>query len=285
NEDRASRPVTISIVQINARDDDKEGNIRKVLKGLEVAGERKSDIVVLPETFTGSGLALHNAQALAEPISGPTIKRLAELAEKHKMYIVGSLFEAGSDGKTYNTAPLIGRDGKIAAVYRKTHLFDPQSRPDIPAYHESEKITAGDSLCLVDLDFGRIGIAICSDIRFPELFLDYALQGAEMVVLPTAFPARLDHWEFLNRARATDNQYYLASSGMVGHLADSTVNFVGRSMIVDPWGVVVGQAPDREDVLTVTIDLRSIEAVRNWWPLNAQRRPALYGALNQVTQK
>ena len=104
NEDRASRPVTISIVQINARDDDKEGNIRKVLKGLEVAGERKSDIVVLPETFTGSGLALHNAQALAEPISGPTIKRLAELAEKHKMYIVGSLFEAGSDGKTYRVA-------------------------------------------------------------------------------------------------------------------------------------------------------------------------------------
>jgi predicted amidohydrolase len=276
----ADRSVTVSIIQFNARDDAKDDNIEKVESLLRIAGQRGSDLCVLPEVFTGSALALGNSLELAESIPGPTTERLCAIARTYGMYIVGSLYEAASGG-IYNTAPLIGRDGSILAAYRKSHLFDPGVRPDLPVYRESDKVTPGDGLCVVDTDFGRMGIAICSDIRFPEIFLNHALQGAELVVLPSAFPARLDHWEFLNRARAADNQLFMVSSGMVGKLQDSSIIFVGRSMVVDPWGVITAQASDREMVLTSVIDLGAVELVRSWWDLNSQRRPELYTALGR----
>jgi predicted amidohydrolase len=276
-----SRNVNVSLIQFNARDNDKPGNMQTVERLLHTAGERRSDLVLLPEVFTGSALALGNASELAETIPGDSTDRLSRIASQYGMYIVGSLYER-ADGKTYNTAVVVGRDGQIISKYRKTHLFDPSARPDIPAYRESDKVTPGDKLCVLDLDFGRVGVAICSDIRFPEIFLNHAKEGAELVVLPTAFPSRLDHWEFLNRARATDNQFYMLSSGMVGKLEDSPITFTGRSMVVDPWGVIVAQASDRETVITTTIDLGMVGLVRSWWDLNSQRRPALYTSLNRV---
>ncbi|WP_066725747.1 MULTISPECIES: carbon-nitrogen hydrolase family protein [Hyphomicrobiales] len=274
------RSITVSVIQFNPQDDDKEANVAKVERLLSIAGQRGSDLCVLPEVFTGTALALGNSSELAEAIPGPTTDRLRAVAQRYGMYIVGSLYEEAA-GSIYNTAPVIGRDGSILAAYRKSHLFDPGTRPDLPAYRESDKVKPGHSLRVVEADFGRIGIAICSDIRFPEIFRNHALEGAEIVVLPSAFPARLDHWEFLNRSRAADNQLFMVSSGMVGKLKDSSINFVGRSMIVDPWGVIIAQASDCEMVLTSVVDLSAVKLVRSWWDLNSQRRPELYTALGR----
>lgn len=278
---RIRRPVTVSLLQFNAKDDAKADNVNNVMDLLAIAGERKSDIAVLPETFTGTGLALDNAAANAEPIPGQTTQRLSEIAAKYRMNIVGSLFESAGNN-IYNTAVVLDREGKMLAAYRKSHLYNPGPRPDVPSYREGDKITPGDELCVLDLDFGRVGVAICSDIRFPEIFLNHAMSGAEAVVLPSAFLARPDHWEFLNRARATDNQIYMLSSGMTGKLKDSSINFVGRSMVVDPWGVILAQAPDRETVLTTTIDLEAVKTIQSWGHFNSQRRPALYSELNRT---
>lgn len=281
--DTNGREMTISVIQINASDRDKEGNVRKILDYLDVAGRRGSDLVVLPETFTGTGLGdADTYRTIAEEISGPTTTRIAEKAAQYGMTVIGSLYETGEDGAVHNTAPVIGPSGEIVAKYRKTHLFDPKSRPDIARVHESDKVTPGTELVMTETNQCKIGVAICSDLRFPELFLNYALMGAEIVVVPTAFLApRADHWEFLLRARATDNQYFVVGSGMYGTLDTAPIGFVGRSMVVDPWGVTLAQAPDRECCITTTVDLDNVRQVREWWPLNDQRKPELYDAIER----
>ncbi|MEO1194333.1 MAG: nitrilase-related carbon-nitrogen hydrolase [Pseudomonadota bacterium] len=280
---KEGRHLTVSIVQINARDDDVAGNLDKIAFYLEQAGARGTDLAVLPETFTGTGLSSPEAnKAIAQSIPGPATDRLAAIAKRYDMMVVGSLFETGEAGRIHNSAPFIGRDGSIQAVYRKTQLFDPAERPDIPTIRESDKVAAGEELVMVTTNVCKVGVGICSDLRFPELFLNYALEGAELVVLPTAFLSpRVDHWEFLLRARATDNQFYVVGSGMVGGVPGTNFGFVGRSMVVDPWGVIVAQAPDRECLITTTIDLDAVQDIRAWWPLNEQRRPQLYAGLGR----
>jgi predicted amidohydrolase len=265
--------VTVSVIQTAPRDDDKPGNIARMAAWLDEAGARRSDFVVLPEVWTGTGFSREGAHAeLAEPIPGPATGMLAEKARKHGMHVVGSLYERAADGRLFNSAPVIAPSGDIIGLYRKTHLFDASNRPDLPPMlDESRKVSAGDALLTVETNRGRAGVAICSDLRFPEIFREHALAGARMVLLPTAFLApRLDHWEFLLRARAMDNQLFVIASGMVGR------DFVGRSMVVDPWGVVLATAPDAEGIITTTIDLDAVARTRAWWDLLGQRRPALY---------
>ena len=276
-----TRELTVSVIQINSSDHHKEDNVRKILDLTDVAGQRGSELVVLPETFTGSGLSDHETyRAIAEPIPGPTVSQLAQKAARYGMTVIGSLYEQGEDGVIYNSAPVLGPDGALMCIYRKTHLFDPIGRPDIPFMQESDKVAAGDRLTVVEINRRRIGIAICSDLRFPEVFLNYALQDVHLIAIPSAFLApRIDHWEFLLRARATDNQFFVIGSGMVGALEGTPISFVGRSMVVDPWGVIVAQAPDRECCVTTVIDLDQVRQVRGWWPLNRQRRPNLYDQL------
>lgn len=272
--------VVVSIVQTNPNDDDKPTTMRSMAAYLDEAGARRSDFVVLPEVWTGTGFSRSGAHAdLAEPIPGPATDLLAEKARRHRMHIVGSLYERAPNGRLFNAAPVIAPSGEIIACYRKTHLFDASGRPDLLGVLEDEsaKVSAGDRLVTCDTNYGRIGIAICSDIRFPEIFREYALAGARIVLVPTAFLApRLDHWEFLLRARACDNQLFVVASGMVGRERVSGIGFVGRSMVVDPWGVILACAPDVEGVTTTRIDLSAVERVRGWWPLLRQRRPELY---------
>lgn len=271
--------VVVSIVQTNPDDDDKPATMRSMAAFLDEAGARRSDIVVLPEVWTGTGFSRGGAHAdLAEPIPGPATELLAGKSRQYGMYIVGSLYERASDGRIFNAAPMIAPSGEIIACYRKTHLFDASGRPDLPGVlDESAKVSAGDRLVTCDTNHGRIGLAICSDIRFPEIFREYALAGARMILMPTAFLApRLDHWEFLLRARACDNQLFVVASGMIGRERVSGISFVGRSMVVDPWGVIQACAPDVEGVTTTRIDLAAVERVRGWWPLLRQRRPELY---------
>lgn len=274
--------IKVATVQMTTDDRDKAAVVERVLRMIDEAGAQGADLIVLPEVWTGLGYTdAHPVERIAEPIPGPTTERLAERARRHRAMIVGSMYEQAPDGRRFNTAPFIDRDGRILGLYRKTHLFDAPQRTDIPpGMMESKKVSAGDDLPVFDTDAGRIGVFVCSDLRFPEVARVEALQGAQILVCCSAFLSpRLDHWEFFLRARACENQVFVVASGQVACEPVSGIGFVGRSCVVDPWGVIVAMAPDRECVTVSTIDLDQIEEVRYRYPLMLQRRPAMYGPI------
>jgi predicted amidohydrolase len=275
------RTLTISCVQFTAVDGEKAATIEKALGLIDRAADEGAQLVVLPEVWTGLGYSTPTAyKEIAEPIPGPVTDRLAERAQRHKLHIVGSIYEKAGD-ICHNTAPMIGPDGQIIGLYRKTHLFDAPNRTDIKGgMRESDKVRAGDTLPVFETALGRIGVSVCSDLRFPEIYRVMALKGAEIIVCASAFLSpRFDHWEFFLRARATENQVFVAASGQVGTEPKSGIGFVGRSMIVDPWGTIVATASDTETCVTAHVDLGFIDEVKRRYPLMDQRRPALYGAI------
>ncbi len=275
-----ARPLPIAIAQFLAVDGDKAGNLAKALDAIDTAADNGARLVVLPELFTGLGYRDEGSYRteLAEPIPGPIFEALAARAHQHGVYVTGSYYEV-RDGAYHNAAPLIGPDGGLIGIYRKTHLFDVPNRVDIPpGIIESRKVAPGRELPVFDTDFGRIGITICADLRFGEVYRAMALKGATAILCISAFLSpRLDHWEFLLRARATDNQVWMIASGQVGKDATSGVAFAGRSMVVDPWGVVTATASDDETTVQSTVDLDYVDVIRGRWNLLAQRRPELYG--------
>lgn len=273
-----SRTLTISVVQMLAVDGEKKSAVDRMMGHLDEAGRRGSQLTVLPEAWTGTGFSdPHLHREIAEEIPGPVTDMLCEKARRHSMAICGSLYER-SGNAVHNTAPVISQNGEIIGCYRKTHLFDVPNRTDIRGgIKESEKITAGDELPVFDLNFAKVGVSICADLRFPEVYRELALKGSEITLCVSAFLApRVDHWEFLLRARASENQTFVVASGQVGIEPRSGVGFVGRSMVVDPWGTILATASDTETVMTTVIDLDYIAEVRHRWPLLRQRRPGLY---------
>ncbi|MET4805990.1 nitrilase-related carbon-nitrogen hydrolase [Limibacillus sp. MBR-115] len=274
--------LVVSAIQITAVDGEKDATVEKMLNLIDQAGERGTRLCVLPELWTGLGFSDATVyRSIAEPIPGPVTNLLAEKAQKYGMYIGGSLYEEAADGRYHNSLPLIDPQGLIVGTYRKTHLFDAPNRTDIPpGIRESDKITAGDCLDVFQTDVGRVGLSVCSDLRFPEIYREMALQGTDIMVCASAFLSpRYDHWEFFLRARATENQCFVVASGQYGVEPKSGLAFVGRSMIVDPWGTIVATASDTECCVTAEIDLSFIEEVRRRYPLLDQRRPALYRTL------
>ena len=277
-----TRPVAIACVQFTAIDGEKEATIARALDLIEAAARGGAQLIVLPEVWTGLGYSTPTAyREIAEPIPGPTTERLGALARRHGCHIVGSTYEAMPDGACHNTASLIGPDGRVVGLYRKTHLFDAPQRKDIkPGMRESDKVRAGDALPVFDTQIGRIGLSVCSDLRFPEIYRVMALKGADIIVCASAFLSpRFDHWDFFLRARACENQVFVAASGQVGIEPRSGIGFVGRSMIVDPWGIVIATASDTQTFCAATVDLDFAETVRGWYPLMDQRRPELYAEI------
>jgi predicted amidohydrolase len=246
------------------------------------AGERGARLVVLPEVWTGLGYSKKSAyREIAEPIPGPTTDRLGAEARRFRLYIAGSTYEDAGGGVYHNTCTLIAPDGGILGKYRKTHLFDAPDRADIRAgIRESDKVRAGTELPVFATELGPIGLSVCSDLRFPEVYRELALKGARLIVCASAFLSpRYDHWEFFLRARAAENQVWVVASGQYGTEPKSGIGFVGRSMVVDPWGTVTATASDAETCLSAAIDLDFVDEIRRRYPLLAQRRPELYGAI------
>ena len=276
---------TVSCVQLTAVDGEKQATVDKALALVRKAGERGSKLVVLPEVWTGLGYSSKEIYwAIAEPIPGPTTELLMREARRYGMYIAGSLYEDAGRGVYHNSCPLIGPDGRIVGIYRKTHLFDAPNRPDIQSgIRESDKVRAGDDLPVFDTAIGRIGLSVCSDLRFPEVYREMTLKGARLLVCASAFLSpRLDHWEFFLRARAAENQVWVVASGQYGTEPKSGIGFVGRSMIVDPWGTITATASDEETCLSAVIDPAFVDEVRSRYPLLAQRRPELYGSIGAL---
>lgn len=265
----SSRPERFVAACVQMRSaDDKARNLDAAVAHVETAAAAGAALVVLPETFSWRGPAAHD-DASAEAVDGPSLDRLATLARRHRLTLVaGSILErARDDGASpYNTSVVLGPDGSRLAIYRKIHLFD-VSIPGKVEVRESARRARGADVITVDTPVGRLGLSVCYDLRFPELYRALARAGAEILCVPSAFtfPTGAAHWEVLLRARAIENQCWVLAANQHGASGLGHQDF-GHSMIVDPWGTVVACAPDGERVVTAEIDLGLLERVRREMP-------------------
>ena len=225
---------------------DKEANLAAAAELVTNAAASGASLVALPEVFAWRGPQEREPE-IAEPLTGRIGTFASELARRLGIWLVaGSILETADEraagGRCYNTTALFSPDGTLAASYRKIHLFDVDVEGRIQV-RESKTRLAGDSPCCVDTELGRIGLAICYDLRFPELFRGLAAAGAEIVVLPSAFtaPTGRAHWHTLVRARAIENQCYVIAPDQFGASSMGFENY-GHSLIVDPWGDVMADA-------------------------------------------
>lgn len=268
--------LRVAVVQMNSRDD-KAANVATAMRLIDEAATGGARLVALPEVWAYLGPDSEN-YATAEPIPGPLTERLAAKAREHGIWLhAGSVLErAGEDGRLLNTTVVFAPDGSMAARYSKIHMYD-VVLDGVATYMESATVTPGDEIATVEIDGWTVGLAICYDLRFPELFRILALRGAEAIVLPAAFTMTTgkDHWEVLIRARAIENQLYMIAPGQVGQHPPGNWCY-GRSIVVDPWGTVVATAPDAETVMIADLHRDRIEGVRRQVPSLANRRPAAY---------
>jgi len=233
-------------------------------------------LIALPELWNCHGLE-DVYRENAEPVPGPTTEFLGGLAGELGVYLLGgSILEGGPQAtKLDNTSTFFGPDGRMSAVYRKIHLFDVKA-PD-REYLESRTIAAGTEIVTVKAGAATIGLSVCYDVRFPELYRLLALRGAEVLAVPAAFTLQTgkDHWELLLRARAVENQAYVVAPAQWGRKADGRWTY-GRSIIVDPWGTVLAQCPDRDGFALATLDLDHLDRFREDFPALKNRRPEAY---------
>lgn len=266
-----------AIIQLNSRDNLAE-NLATVELFLDHAADMGAQFACLPEFWSYLGPYAGFDKA-AQTIPGPLIERLQEKARRYGMIVHGgSIIERDPElkGKFYNTSVLIDRNGKIAARYRKIHLFD-VNLGNGEKHLESERIEPGNEIVTAEVDGVTFGLSVCYDVRFPELYRLLALRGAQILMVPAAFTLHTgrDHWEVLLRARAIENQCYVVAPAHVGSYPPNRQCF-GRSMIVDPWGLVLVQAQDMPTVIMADIDLAQIERVRAQIPSLENRRPTAY---------
>jgi predicted amidohydrolase len=268
--------LKVAVVQMNSKDD-KAANLATALCLIDAAAASGARLVALPEVWTYLGPDAGN-YANAEPIPGPTSALLAERARRHGIFLhAGSFLErSGQDGQLLNTTVVFDPSGTEIGRYSKIHMFD-VVLDDAESYKESDTVTPGGEIAVVEIDGWQVGLAICYDLRFPELHRILALRGAEAIVLPAAFTLTTgkDHWETLIRARAIENGVYLIAPAQVGQHPPGNWCF-GRSMMVDPWGTVVATAPDTEGVIVAELDKERIRRVRRQVPSLANRRPSTY---------
>ncbi|HEX9050721.1 MAG TPA: carbon-nitrogen hydrolase family protein [Anaeromyxobacter sp.] len=252
---------------------DRGRNLDTALRLVNEAADLGAKLVGLPENFAYMGPE-EGRLATAETVDGPTLGALRELARKRAIFVVaGSIAEKSTNPRmTANTSAVIADDGSIVAVYRKIHLFD-VSIPDGARYAESEVVVPGDKVVVAPTPLGRIGLTVCYDLRFPELYRKLASLGAEVITIPAAFTlfTGKDHWEVLIRARAIENLAYVVAPAQVGRHSATRQTF-GNAMIVDPWGVVLARCPDGEGVCVAKFDRARLERVRLELPALKHRK-------------
>jgi predicted amidohydrolase len=222
----------------------------------------------------------------AESIPGPTTTRLAELAKSRALTLhLGSLLERSPvKGKFYNTSVVIGPSGEIVATYRKIHLFD-VNVPGAIVHNESDIIAPGNEMVVARREGFALGLSVCFDVRFPELYRSLALAGAEVIAIPAAFNAvtGLAHWDLLVRARAVENHVFVVAAAQVGTTAEGIATY-GHSLIVDPWGVaLVESVSDRPEVLIASLDLSEVARRHAQIAVMDFRRPDVYGQTVHVS--
>ncbi len=267
--------LPVALVQLDATDD-VDANIATAVTLADEAAAGGARLVALPEYLQFRGPD-EGFRASARPVPGPFTDAFADVARRYDAWIlVGSLAETSSDdARPHNTSVLIAPDGSIAATYRKIHLFDVAVEAG-PVDTESARVMAGEETVVADVDGVSVGLSICYDLRFPELYRTLALAGAEVLTVPANFTERTgrDHWEVLLRARAIENGAWVLAPSQIGGPPGQPA--FGRSMIVDPWGTVVAQAPDRVGIIRADVETDRVAAVRRQIPVLANRRPVAY---------
>jgi deaminated glutathione amidase len=271
-----SGTLRVACVQLTSRSD-KAANLEKTERLVAKAAATGADVVLLPEKWNAIGDAevLHEAAETLE--SGESVEAMSGWARDHGITLVGGSITERRDGrdKLSNTSVVFDSDGGIVAVYRKIHLFDVEVGGHV--YRESDAEEPGNEAIVAEVEGWPTGLTVCYDVRFPELYRILALQGAELVTVPAHFTLYTgkDHWELLLRARAVENQYYVAAAAQIGETLPGRLSY-GRSLIADPWGIVVAQAPDEETVIAAELDRRRLEEVRAKLPSLASRQADAY---------
>lgn len=267
---------TVALIQMDSQQD-KSANIAKVDKFIDEAVARGARFVTMPEMWTfipgKDGLVDGND----ETIPGPVTDFLSAKAKEKNIWIHGgSMYQTlPGDPRYYNTTVVYSPAGKIAAIYHKIHLYDVDVKGGV-YYKESDAIKPGETIVDFDTEFGKMGLAICYDIRFPEIYRILALRGAKVIFNPAEFALYTgkDHWESLIRARAIENQCYMICADQIG--IKPAMQTFGRSIVVDPWGNVIAKASDKEGILLADIDIDYVDKLRTEVPCLTNRRPAAY---------
>ena len=267
--------MRVCVIQMSSVDD-KAANLAQA-RGLieEAVREDRPDLVLLPEVWAFQGGSLEQRREAAETIpDGEAYGLLQELAAAHRIFLHGGSFLERGAERLFNTTIVFGRDGEEIARYRKLHLFDVMT-PDGREYRESAVVGRGSEVVTYPADGVRVGCSICYDLRFGELYRRLTAEGAQLLTVPAAFTLQTgkDHWEILLRARAIETECYVAAAAQVGTFStgkDVRHNW-GHSMIVDPWGKVLAQVPDRPGFATARLDLAYLGRVREMLPV-AQHR-------------
>ena len=246
---------------------EKGNNLERAESLIRLAAARGAQIAVLPEVFNWRGKRAEEANE-SETLEGQTLSLMAHLARELKLHLVaGSITErVPEQSKSYNTSAIFGPDGERIAVYRKVHLFDVDLPGRVTIKESDAKLSGRDVVC-ADTAIGKIGLSICYDLRFPELYRMLAHEGARIVTVPSAFtfPTGEAHWEVLLRARAIENQVYVIAPGQFGPNVHGFSDY-GNSMIIDPWGRVLARASDQEGAIVAPLDFDYLEKVRRELP-------------------
>jgi deaminated glutathione amidase len=268
--------VRAAAVQLNSTED-KDRNLEAADRLTRAAAGDGADLVVLPEKFNLLGTHDHYL-AGAETLDGPTVQWARETARELGIDLIAGSVAERREGreKLGNTSVHVGPDGEPKAVYRKIHMFDVEVGGQV--YRESDSEEPGAEIVLSETADGLpLGLTVCYDLRFPELFRILAVRGARIIVLPSAFTKVTGqaHWEILVRARAIENQAFMLAADQIGPHAEGKESF-GGSLIVDPWGEVLARAPDEECFIAADLDLSRQDEVREKLPSLANRVASAY---------
>ena len=258
--------VSISLGQMQIKLARVEDNLETAERMIAEAADSQSQLIVLPELWS-SGYDLENAGDYADELGAGMFAQLSKTAREQSIAVFGSILERRGD-QFLNCATYFDTDGGLAGVYRKIHLFR--------LFDEHKWLGEGEAPTVIEQPWGTAGLSICYDLRFPELFRRYAVEyGAELILICAEWPlVRVEHWRALLIARAIENQCFVAASNSCGNTGDTV--FAGHSMIVDPWGKVIVEAGEDEDMLTAEIDLDEVDRVRRAIPVFEDRRPDAY---------
>jgi len=263
---KQKQTVRVALAQFDVKSGETAANLATASRYITRAAQLGSDLVVLPELWP-SGYDLVRGPMHARVSQETVLPALAKLARRNQLYIVGSMLRANSHREMFNAAALLDpRNGRFR-FYRKIHLFRPM--------FEDQFLKAGSATPIFHLPFATSALAICYDLRFPEVFRKYALKGVQLVILCAQWPAaRVEHWRTLVRARAIENQYFVVACNRVG--SSQGTNFGGHSMVVDAWGEILQEGTDKAALLTADIDFEAVIESRSRISSLNDRRPKVY---------
>ena len=275
--------IKIAAIQMSTVADKME-NVRTVKTYLEKIKDENPDFVILPEMFC-CPYQTENFPIYAEKEGGPVWQQLSGYAKQYGIYLIGgSMPEKDAEGNVYNTSYIFDREGKQIGKHRKVHLFDIDVKGG-QTFKESDTLTAGDSDTVFDTEFGKIGVMLCFDIRFPELSRMMVNDGAKVIFVPAAFnmttgPA---HWELSFRTRALDNQIYMVGCAPARDVSAGYISW-GHSIVTDPWGRVIDMLDEKKGILLAELDMDYEEQVREELPLLKSRRKGYISVIAESLQ-